>query len=126
MRLRGEITLWLEGVGAIGDGFTTYMCGIGIVSTDAFAIGATVMPTLSADADWGGWLWYHAGAAIVGASVTETFRGPMEAIRLPIDTKAMRKMHPNETVFGSVEVVAEVGAAILSFTMNSRMLLKLV
>ena len=125
IRIRGELTMWLEVVTAIGDGFTRVGAGIGIVSTDAFSAGAGSMPAPLSDPGWGGWMWFYGGGAMIGASTTETFRGPMEAVRIPIDTKAMRKIHDNETVFGAVQTVTEVGTATLSFSMGSRMLSKL-
>ncbi len=126
VRIRGELTVWLEAVGTIGDGFTRVHAGIGIVSTDAFTAGAASMPTPIGDADWG-WLWYYAGGVIAGFSVTESENtGPISQIRIPIDTKAMRKMTPNETVFGAVQFHTEIGVATASFVMNTRMLSKLV
>ncbi len=49
----------------------------------------------------------------------------MSAMRYEIDTKAMRKLHGNQVVFGAVAFAAEVGSANVSFVMGSRMLSKL-
>ena len=125
VRIRGEIALWLPVVTTIGDGFINFAAAIGIVSADAFTAGVASVPAPLADPDWGGWLWYHAGASLIGFETTEVLRGPIGAVRIPIDTKAMRKMSPNEAIFGIVEFGTEVGTATVSFVMNTRMLFKL-
>ena len=123
IRIRGELSAWLSLITSVGDGFAKYAAGIGIVSADAFAAGA--LPTPSGDPDWSGWMWYHAGGAMVGDVTTEVFRSPMAAIRLEIDTKAMRKVGPNETIFGVFQVVGEVGGSTVNFAVSTRMLFKL-
>jgi len=44
--------------------------------------------------------------------------------REEVDSKAMRKIAPNETIFGSLQVV-EVGTAVMEAFFDSRMLVKL-
>ena len=107
----------------IGDGFTAFTAGLGIVTADAFSAGAASMPTPEGDRDWGGWLWFHSGGALISRSVTEVDEGfPLGALRIPIDTKAMRKMSPNETIFGAVSFTTEIGTATVSFVGRTRML----
>ena len=125
VRIRGEMVLWVAVATAVGDGFTKGAAGIGIVTNDAFAIGATAMPGPFTDPEWNGWIWYQSLAAIVSLETTEVARGPMGAVRIPIDTKAMRKLNANDTVFGAVELSTEVGTTTINFTMNTRMLSKL-
>ena len=126
VRLRGELVIFLEVVTAIGDGFTTIAAGIGIVTADAFGIGVTAMPSPITDPDWQGWMWFQALGPLIGQSVTESENtGRLAQIRIPIDTKAMRKISPNEVLFGALAVTTEVGAATVTFGMNSRVLTKL-
>ena len=123
VRIRGELVMWLEVVGAIGDGFAEVDAGIGIVSADAFGIGATAMPSPSVDKDWGGWIWHNSLGPIIGLSVTEVENtGQISQVRIPIDTKAMRKLIGNTTVFGAVAARGLIGAATISFGMSTRML----
>ena len=123
MRIRGTFTAWLDLVTAIGDGFINVAAGIGIVSGDAFAAGAGSMPSPLSDPDWD-WLWINYFGAVVGSTVTEEFKG-LAAVRAVVDTKAMRKIAPNETVFGMTEVDTEVGTSSLSYSVMTRMLFKL-
>ena len=126
VRIRGEFVAWLEVVGSIGDGFTRLTMGIGIASTDAFTQGGPSLPSPVSDADWNGWIWHAELGPLVGLSVTESENtGPLSQVRVPIDTKAMRKLSPNETVFGAVATSAEIGVATMVFGANTRMLLKL-
>jgi len=125
IRIRGEFTAWITLATTVGDGFTELVAGIGIVSADAFATGVAAVPNPAGDPDWGGWLWYHAGGPLVSLETTEVGRGPLSAIRIPIDTKAMRKMSPNEVLFGSLSTGTEIGTAAMDFLMNTRVLAKL-
>ena len=125
VRIRGEFCFWQRLATAIGDGFVRAAIGIGIVTTDAFAVGATAMPSPLGDVDWGGWMYYQAFGPIVGESTTEVFRGPMMAVRQQIDTKAMRKIQPNETIFGAFATSVEIGTTQVDFGAMTRMLVKL-
>ena len=125
VRLRGTIALWLDLVTAIGDGFGSVGVGIGIATADAFAQGTAALAGPLSDADWGGWLVHRMLGPLIGASTTELTTAPMEAVRLEIDSKAMRKMSPNEVLFGIVETAGEVGTAQLRFAAASRVLVKL-
>jgi len=121
VRTRGLITFGIVGAaGADGD----RMCGaagIGIVSTDAFAAGAT--PDAVSDATWPGWLWY-AHWDVSDGDIDRDNGAVSRYQRIVIDSKAMRKLGQNETVFGSVEAV-ETGAVSMEFVAQSRILLKL-
>jgi len=125
VRIRGHIALWLSVVTTVGDGFAQVTVGIGIVTGDAFGIGVTAMPGLLEDPSWGGWLYYNALGPIHGLETTELARGPIDAVRIQIDNKAMRKVQPNSVVFGMVSTGVETGAAVLSFAADTRMLVKL-
>ena len=123
VRIRGAVSGWLEVVTTIGDGFSEVAFGIGIVSQDAFAIGGTAMPGPISDPGWD-WMWIGYLGAVIGLNTTERNDG-IDAFRLEIDTKAMRKMQPNQTIFGILETESEIGAATLSFGAMTRMLAKL-
>ena len=125
VRIRGSISLWLEVVTTVGDAFGDVGVGIGIVSDDAFAIGATAMPGPLSDPGWD-WMFVEYLSAMVGRSVSESeLVGPLGEVRVPIDTKAMRKVKPNQTVFGMVETEDEIGAVTLVYSAMTRMLSKL-
>ena len=122
VRIRGNLTFWLEVVGSIGDGFTRVYAGIGVANSEAFTAGSASLPGPLSDPEWGGWMWYEALGPIIGLSVTEADNtGPLSQVRVPIDTKAMRKLEANQTIFGMVQTATEVGVATLNFQMSTRM-----
>ena len=95
--------------------------GIGIVTNEAFAIGATAIPGPISEADWDGWMYHrffdlHKGLA-------DTTDGS-SAIEFEVDSKAMRKWDGGaETLVGMVEAV-EAGTASMDVFFDSRVLLK--
>ena len=93
--------------------------GIGIVSDDAFAIGTTAIPGPFTDSDWGGWfVWRSFGYFLENGSNIGLLRGHES---LEIDSKAMRKIGPNETMV----VMCESQAGAFSIWDGTRHLLKL-
>ena len=124
VRMRGAFEAHLQTVGSAGDGFHCGV-GIGIVTGDAFSVGVGSMPNPLADIDWGGWLYHwifdlHTPTATIGDGVNSAGAH----IRFQIDSKAMRKMKPNETIFGSIQT-EEDGAASMGVFFDTRMLFKL-
>ena len=124
VRIRGVFTMWVEVATAIGDGFTRVAAGIGIATADVFAIGQTALPT-PFDLTWPGWIWHSIIGPVISLTTTEDGGAGLAMIRIPIDTKAMRKFRLNETLFGSVHVSGEIGTATVTFTMDTRVLVKL-
>ncbi len=121
MRTRGSISVLSDQIitseepfGAIG------MC---IVSDQAAAVGISSIPTPMTEAESDLWFvheFFYAPVTFVTAvgmgDISQTFH---------FDSKAMRKVAPNETIFGSVSAETEVGAATLAFVADTRMLVKL-
>ena len=93
--------------------------GICVVSSDAFGVGASAIPGPFTDSDWGGWfVWqsfayrleFSSGVGLLKAHET-----------LEIDSKAMRKIGPNETMV----VMAESQAGGFTVWDGTRHLFKL-
>ena len=125
VRVRGQYTLMLNVVTAVGDGFASYALGICNVTAEAFAVGVTAIPSPLTDMGWDGWLWHQLGGQLRGASTTELGVSPMEAVRGEIDSKAMRKLRNTDVTVGLLELGAEQGAAMVVFTARTRLLDKL-
>ena len=100
MRMRGELYVQLDATAVDERALIAY--GIGKGSTDAITAGAVPDPV----ADQGfPWIWF--GFAAI-SSLAETAVQPQQlAARLTIDSKAMRKMKPQESLF----LVGQVCAA---------------
>ena len=118
VRTRGVVGVKLQAYGADSEVFGAL--GLGIVSAEALAIGVTAVPHPFRDPDWGGWfVWrtfffryefHDATATMFPAS-----------IQFEIDSKAMRKVEPNEALV----VVAESQVGSFAVADGTRVLVML-
>jgi hypothetical protein len=102
------LTLTLSSVAAALDGFTGAF-GIGVINKTAFAAGVASVPTPIVEQAWDGWIFWHA-FALLAPSGTLDGNNRME---IPVDTKAMRKLDDESTIYGVLEV-QEVGTAVMT------------
>ena len=118
MRTRGVVSIQpgsfsadLNVMGAIG---------MAIVLAEALAIGITAIPEPFNDADWGGWFVWRSFALHLDVGTSVGFDAN-SALNIEIDSKAMRKVSPNEALV----VVAESQAGAFDIFDGTRHLLKL-
>ena len=116
IRTRGRVVATMI-TGAISD-VTQYGIAIGIFSSDAFAAGVASLPGPLMDADYD-WLWYLTGAFGPSLAGTEDERSMMTTISLELDSKAMRKLKPNQMVGFVAEAVAFNGAVGIDFSVSA-------
>lgn len=90
--------------------------GIGLVSSEALAIGITAVPTPFRDADWGGWMVWRAFAGRFEFADATGFR--FNSMSFEIDSKAMRKVGANTALV----FVAESQAGAFSIAESIRTL----
>ena len=121
IRLRGDIEIILMGASGISNGYAGAM-GIGIVTAEAFAAGATAMPDPVADLEWDGWLWHQFIQVHSDIIKSTTLNIPNQ--HYSVDSKAMRKLRLGDTIFMSSEFI-ESGTATMDIWFNSRLLVKL-
>ena len=125
VRIRGHFSAFLESFTSAGDGFHGAV-GIGLVSAAAFAAGIASVPTPITESAWDGWLWHNffdCFGALAAGSTNVGVHGN-SGVSIDIDTKAMRKVSDEMTIFAAAEV-AESGTAIMNAHLDSRLLLKL-
>ena len=126
IRIRGYFSVSLLLATAASDGFTGAF-GIGLASVTAVATGIGSVPTPIAEANGDNWLYWQA-FAVKGAQLFAAGAGPgMEQLGTyffaEIDSKAMRKLDNELSVYAAVEMGAEVGTANTEVHHNSRVLL---
>ena len=109
-------------VAGVGEGFHLAI-GIGIVSSQAFSIGATAIPGPLSEMEWGGWM-YHRILDLHAVTATIGDNNFSNTVWEEIDSKAMRKISSNEVLVAMVEAV-EVGTASMDIYFDTRVLLKL-
>ncbi len=123
VRLHGHLEFALSSAVAALGGFS-FAYGIGIVTSDAFAIGVTAVPNPFDDIDWPGWLVHGSGAirSVVGAlAVGDPSINPLV---VPLESKSMRILRLNEIMFLAVQA-GESGTANVNVRGMTRLLVKL-
>ena len=124
VRIRGDLNIALSTITSSLDGFGRIAVGICIVSENAGDIGVTAIPSPLDDILWGGWMWYWTGS-VFGPSTTVTNSNGPANVRIPIDGKAMRKFKQSDVMFGVIQVANEIGSAVITAKLNTRVLVKL-
>jgi hypothetical protein len=95
------------------------------------AVGVTAVETPITEESWDGWLWHSyfavkSGGIIDGTASTDDnqINGGSAVLRLPIDTKAMRKLNQEDVIYAAIEVT-ESGTSTARVHLNSRSLVML-
>ena len=121
VRTRGELLLLLL-TSSVAQGGFDWAFGMCVVSQNAAGVGATAIPAPRTDDQWDGWFVHQMGALkSIGATVGTGLGGSQ--VRIPIDSKAMRKLGETDTIVAMLEVT-EVGTATMHAELISRMLIK--
>jgi len=94
--------------------------GMAIVSAEALAAGITSIPEPFNDADWGGWLVWRSFSLHLDVATAAGFDSNA-ALEFELDSKAMRKITPNEALV----IVAESQAGAFDISTPWRVLVKL-
>ena len=130
VRTRGELLVQLVTAAAVSNGFHGAI-GIGIVTDQAFGIGLTAVPKPISDMEWDGWLYHRffsvmsSGVIDGGVSADHDMVLPTAgAVRIEVDSKAMRIIDEEETAAAIIQVT-EIGTATADIMFDSRMLVKL-
>jgi len=97
----------------VGDEMTLTW-GLGIVSSDAFAAGVAGMPDPAGDVGYP-WLWWHSMHLFSYVAAGEEAFG-VTAQRAEVDTKAMRRIKPDQTLLMLCQVSNVVGAVAVDIT----------
>ena len=130
IRTRGSFSCHLEAATTQGDGFHGAFA-IGKATSAAFVAGVASVPTPITEEGWDGWLYHqyftiNAGGPIAAATAADQqnqVNNVSAALRLEVDSKAMRKITIDETFYFVIEVI-EFGTAAMDFSFNCRMLTK--
>jgi len=115
-RIRGE--LLIAGSSGTTPDSIRVAIGAGLVTDEAFAIGATAVPGPLASEEWDGWMWYQAMSAQFRGG-----EGQGRSFRFVIDSKSMRKFDLDSVTLALIiEAAAEVGAVVLDVMVTTRTL----
>ncbi len=129
IRIRGELLLYLTLGTSAGDGYVGAF-GIGIASLAAVTAGIASVPTPITEAGADSWLYHRffrlssPGVSTAAALNVNAFGVAAGAMRVEVDSKAMRKFPQDLAIYAAIEVV-EGGVATMDGFFNSRSLSKL-
>ena len=105
--------------------------GIGVVTDEAFAAGIGAMPTPITDEGSDIWLYHRyinimASSPLSGAAALDrtAVTGNTAVLRFEVDSRAMRKLTVEDTIFAAIEVT-EIGVCTMQWQFLSRSLFKL-
>ena len=118
-RLRGRLQAYLSAGDAANSGFSGAF-GIGVTTQSAVAAGITAVPTPVTEQDWDGWIYWTPIQVFAHAAADLEFA----KVDMEIDTRAMRKLNENSSIYAVVELV-EVVNAIVQIHFDSRVLVLL-
>ena len=110
MRVRGEV----QGIfttGAAANSMKVLACGLIVVSAEALAAGVASIPSPAEDLN-SPWFW-HGFLLLARTTATEGDDDFMASHRVTIDSKAMRRVKPNESavfVMDPIDLVGSEGA----------------
>ncbi len=132
IRTRGELLMWLRAPTVnSGDGFHGAF-GIAKATTAAIVAGAASVPTPITEEAWDGWLYHRyfslfsGGPIAVATAAQEALQtnNVTAALRIEVDSKAMRKQDANEGFYAVLQTVIH-GDPEMEWAFNCRMLFKL-
>ena len=130
IRTRGEFLIYLLTAGSAGDGFHGAF-GIAKATSAAILAGIASVPSPRVEETWDGWLYHRyfsilaAGPIAAATAAQETLQNAnvTAALRVEVDSKAMRKIDIDEGFYAAIDVI-EHGVATAEWVFNSRMLFK--
>ncbi len=109
LRARGAVQCALDDSKQVGDEIRLTF-GLGVVSSDAFAAGAGSMPDPNAEVEYP-WLWWNTMfLRAEGTGAQEAWGSSV--VRLDVDTKAMRKVKPGQSLVWVAQSTTVVGAPV--------------
>ena len=118
MRTRGHVSIIPESTAA--DVHLIGAFGAGIVTAEAFGAGIASMPEPFTDADWGGWLVWRTFSYGLEFETAASVGFPNW--NFEIDSKAMRKVGPDDNI---VTISSEAGAVGARLFTGGRTLIQL-
>jgi len=124
VRFRGYVRFYLSTANAALSGFQGAI-GIAKATTAAVIGGVGVVPTPRAEENWDGWIYHrYIDVRAITATIADGVNAAAVNLGFEIDSKAMRKMTVDESIYVALEVTEE-GTATMRWEFDSRMLVKL-
>ena len=120
LRVRGFVWAAMDQTKQLGD-LAEVTWGLAVLSTDAVTAGVGSVPDPAGDADFP-WMWWGSMQLDSFVSAAEEVWGTT-AQRQEVDTKAMRKIKPNESVLMIGQIGGSVGAPVIDVAIGKMRML---
>ena len=122
LRIRGAVQASFDSTNTAGDDITLTWA-LGMVSTDAFAAGLGSMPDPAGEPEYP-WLWW--GTMFLHSELTVAPPGGWGTLaqRLEVDSKAMRKVKPGQSLVWLMQATGQAGTPLTNIDfMQTRVLI---
>ncbi len=116
LRIRGSVYASLDATQQVGDEMTVTWA-VGMVSTDAAAVGATALPDPADEPEYP-WLWWYQMNLFSSLAAGVNAWGTSAQLK-EIDTKAMRRFKPGQSLVLFSQTTAATGAPVTRIRQNS-------
>ena len=120
LRLIGELVCVAGAAGVTAADKAVIAVGVGIVTSDALAVGASAMPDPGGEPDFD-WLWWYQAQMMY--PVAAQVGGAGEQARIRIESKAMRKVSPRQSVVLLAQYIDITGTPPVSVLGSARFLI---
>ena len=107
LRVRGHVQAFFDNTKQAGDTIDLTF-GLAVLNSDAFSAGAASLPDPAGDVSFP-WMWWGSMSLRGDVAASEEAWG-LTAQRLEVDTKAMRRVTPADTLLMIVQSTAVAGA----------------
>ncbi len=117
LRTRGFVQASMNDSGKAVDDNVLVTFGLGIVSSDAFAVGASALPDPAIDANYP-WIWW--GEMFLESQSTTNAEGwGISAQRVDVDSKAMRRIQQSQTLAWVIQTSSSAGAPVIDLAIGT-------
>ena len=114
LRVRGVLRVSFLVTGLTADDEAQCVFGLAVLSSDAVTLGQSAMPDPAGEPEYP-WMWY---GQLIMYSPNADFGAEGMSVELPVDTKAMRKVKPGESLVMVVQYVDVTGTPGLRLSYN--------
>ena len=123
-RMRGRLRIALRSAVSLGDNITGAF-GVGVVKTTAAIAGIASVPTPVAEQDAESWLYWQAVSMGSMSPSPQWGSAGWAFFDVDIDSRAMRKLSLDDSIYAAFEGGTEVGNVTLNVFFDSRLLFML-
>jgi len=122
LRMVGELVV-TPGITPVIAGDAAIMAvGVAVVTTDALTVGSSAMPDPAGEPDFD-WLWRYQAHMVFPFATADLAGLASESARIPLESKAMRKVSPRQSLVMLAEYVDLQGTPPLDVLGSARFLI---